>query len=95
LIRVGSDCSGIGTEVLALESIGALADRTAHVFASEKDPAVRKILTHNHPRIQTVYEDVTQRRTATTPATDLYFNTSPCTTFSTMGKQELPLVLHA
>jgi hypothetical protein len=88
LIRVGSDCSGVGTEVLALECIPSLAERVVHAFASEKDPKVRHILKTNHPHIRYIYEDVTERDVQKAPATDLYFNTSPCTTFSLMGKQD-------
>ena len=84
-IRVGSDCSGYGSEVLACETISAMAGRLDFVFASEQDPHVRAILAQNCPH-KKVYHDVTTRTSAS--ATDIYVNTSPCTTFSSTGLQE-------
>ena len=90
-IHVASDCSGIGTDILALESIPCLDRQVVHEFASEKDPKVRRVLTYNFPSIRHVYDDCTTRKNAQASRTDLYFNTSPCTTFSLMGKQAGPL----
>jgi hypothetical protein len=86
-ITFGSDCSGYGTEVLAAEALG-LKRRARFVFACEKDPAVRSILTHNtkHERVD---EDVTTKDMDTLPHVNNYTNGSPCTTFSLEGKQEL------
>lgn len=83
-IRVGSDCSGYGSEVLACEAISAMSGRLDFVFASEQDPHVRAILMHNCPH-KKVYHDVTTRTSVSD--TDIYVNTSPCTTFSSMGLQ--------
>ena len=86
LIKFGSDCSGYGTEVLAAEALG-LRKRARFVFACEKDPVTRSILTYNtkHDRVD---EDVTTRSLKEVGHVHNYTNGSPCTTFSTEGKQE-------
>jgi hypothetical protein len=48
MIRVGSDCSGLGTEILAFNGIPALTERVVHVFASEIDVAVAAIFNASH-----------------------------------------------
>lgn len=74
-VHVGSDGSGIGAAVLALESIPCL-DEVVHEFASEENALVRRVLSHNFRHIQHVYED-TLRDNACARHTDLYFNLSP------------------
>ena len=88
MIRVGSDCSGLGTEILALNGIPALTDRVVHVFASEIDVAVAAIFNASH-NVNKFYSDVTTRCPHATPVTDIYVNTSPCQPFSMMGSGEL------
>jgi hypothetical protein len=88
MIRVGSDCSGLGTEILALNGIPALTDRVVHVFASEIDVAVAAIFNASH-KVKQIYSDVTTRCPRATPVTDIYVNTSPCQPFSMMGSGEL------
>ena len=75
-VHVGSDGSGIGAVVLALESIPCLDD-VVHEFASEETTLVRQVLIHNFRHIQHVYDDPTVRDIACTRRTDLYFNLSP------------------
>ena len=74
-VYVGSDGSGIGAAVLALESIPCLDD-VVHEFASEENTLVRQVLTHNSRHIQHVYED-NLRDNKFACHTDLYFNLSP------------------
>ena len=92
-IHVGSDCTGYGSEIIAFEQL-QLPQRIVHDFASEKDPAVQGILAANHPNLNTIYEDVTTRNLASSPAVDIYMNTSPCIAFSLMGSQERPTSSH-
>ena len=89
MISVGSDCSGLATEILAFQSIPYMTGRVAHKFVSEKDPNVRRVLRGQYPEIQRMYKDCTMRDPMKAGFTDFYFNTSPCTTFSAMGKQDL------
>ena len=88
MIRVGSDCSGLGTEILAFNGIPALTDRVVHVFASEIDVAVAAIFNASH-NVKQIYSDATTRCPHATPVTDIYVNTSPCQPFSMMGSGEL------
>ena len=87
-IRVASDCSGLGTEVLAFEGISALKAKVVHVFASEIEPSVRAIFRASHKHVERFYRDVTQRSGAGAPDSDIYVNTSPCQPFSAMGSGE-------
>lgn len=82
-VRVGSDCTGLGTEILAFEGL-QLQHPVVHCFASEKDEAIQAVLKASHS-IKHVYTDVTERNVNSTPVVDIYVNTSPCQPFSMMG----------
>ena len=54
-IKVGSDCSGLSTEVHAFSQLH-LSHRTRTMFASEVDAKVRVLTLLNNPRCERVYE---------------------------------------
>ena len=79
-IHVGSDCSGLAAEILALQSIPCLARRVVHEFVSEQDASVRRALAHKYPHVKHVSGDRHTLGTAMLPNTDLYVNSSQWTT---------------
>ena len=82
-IRVGTDCSGIDTPVMALE---ALQIDYEHIFSCEKDEFARKAIEHNFTP-STMYKDITTRVQSHTPKVDLYICGFPCQSFSNLGKK--------
>ena len=92
-IHVASDCSGIGIEILALESIPCLAGCVVHEFASESDPSVRRVLAYNSPHVKHVSAGCASCEHTEAGNIDLYFNMSPCPA-ALMGEQDTPPSLH-
>lgn len=90
MLRIGTDCSGVDTPVLALRALG-IPHR--HVFSSETNPScVRTILANTPPEIlygnpssTTPDGDVTTRDQSRTPPCDLYVCGFPCQPFSVSG----------
>lgn len=82
-LRVGTDCSGIGTPLLALRALGIVFH---HVFASEIDPQARRTLQANHPA-DIVYTDLRRRDLHAVPQVDVYIAGFPCQPFSLAGLQ--------
>ncbi len=83
-IRVASDCSGLGTESLALNMLNI-----GHkiVFASEKDPDTRKLWLSLHRKADyAFYEDCENR--GCPPSVDLYIAGPPCQPWSAMGQRK-------
>ncbi len=81
VIRVGSDCTGLGTESVALQLAGI------HVrceFASESDPQVRTLFKALHGQHVKVEPDVAVNAGFRT-AVDLYVAGPPCQSWSTAG----------
>lgn len=85
-IRMASDCSGIGTEIIAAEMLG-LESRVRHCFASDADETVQKILEFNFPRLEKIHDSAGHVFNGSEPV-HYYGNTAPCTTFSTAGLQD-------
>ncbi len=54
-ITVGSDCSGLGAEIYALQKLD-LGSRIRHKFASEMDAKTRAVYEANHPDVEKMYE---------------------------------------
>lgn len=83
-----SDCSGLDCGSLALRYLGLSFD---HMFASELNPKYRDILKATHPRVETVYDDVTKRElTSLSPflgRTTIYTAGFPCQCYSRQGSQ--------
>lgn len=50
---VASDCTGMATEIIALNRIGLLVE---HTFACESDSIARRLLQHNYPSLK-FYDD--------------------------------------
>ena len=81
-ITVGSDCTGLGTELVAAELCGI---PVKSLFGSDINPDVRawhKVLHPCAPRLQ---EDCTQQDARQRPAVDLYVAGPPCQPWSSIG----------
>ena len=85
VLRVGTDFSGCDMPLLALQHIDGVPP-AKHVFASDNNLACRQYLELIH-RPETIYEDITERDNASTPAADVYVWGPPCQTFSTVGRR--------
>ena len=84
VITVGSDCTGLGTELLAAELCGI---RCKPVFGSELSPDVRRLHKLLHPTAPPLDVDCTKRDVTSTPEVDLYVAGPPCQPWSAMGQQ--------
>lgn len=82
-LRVGTDFSGLDVALFVLMRLGIGA---RHVFACDNRKAVRDFIQAAHsPTV--MYEDITCRDIASTPAVDLYIFGPPCQTFSSAGSR--------
>ena len=87
VVRLGSDCSGYGSEFLALK----LCNLNVHtVFCSEIDAGKVKLLQRTHAIHNdldyTLYNDIKTRDCAAAPECDLFVSGAPCQAFSSAGK---------
>ena len=83
-IRVGTDCSGWESILLAMNGMGVKYD---HVFSSETSAVAKKVLLANHtPRV--MYSDIRTRAVENSPAVDVYHSGFPCQPFSLAGKKK-------
>jgi len=81
MIKVGTDCSGIDTPIIAMKRLGVDFN---HVFSCEIDHHARHAVEHNFsPEI--MYKDITTRDNKTAPYVDLYVCGFPCQPFSSVG----------
>jgi len=87
VVRLGSDCSGYGSEFLALK----LCNLNVHtVFCAEIDAGKVKLLQRTHAIHNdleyTLHNDIKTRDCAAAPECDLFVSGAPCQAFSSAGK---------
>lgn len=88
-LRVGTDCSGIETPLMALQGLGVPFQ---HVFSSDIDAKSKVFVERNFPSGH-FYDDLKDRDNALWTAKkgqslDLYVAGFPCQTFSTLGNNK-------
>lgn len=82
-VSVGSDCSGLGTDCVALKLAGV---RVTPAFASDLDPSVRTLYKTLHGKSSNVSDDACSG-TVIRPSVDLYVAGPPCQSWSAQGKR--------
>jgi len=80
-IKVGTDCSGMETPLMALKRLGV---GYKHMFSCDIDRHVKAQLLFNFPA-KFWYDDLMARDNTTAPKTDLYVAGFPCQSFSGAG----------
>jgi DNA-cytosine methyltransferase len=80
-LRVGSDCSGLGTEFFALNALGV---EYANYFMSEISENALKVIRRNH-QPETLYRDITERDVTDMPSVDIYVAGPPCQSHSSLN----------
>lgn len=80
-LRVGTDCSGMETPLMALKKLGVAYQ---HEFSCDIDKNVKKTIFANCPP-KVFYDDLMSRDNETAPAVDLYVAGFPCQSFSLAG----------
>ncbi len=83
IVAVGSDCSGLGSELVALGHLPIIHFRA--VFNSDKDKRVRKMHRHFHGKQSKMYGDV-EEASSVRPKVDLYVAGPPCQPWSNLGQ---------
>ena len=85
-VLVGSDCSGYGSDMLALQLLGL---KPNIVFGAEKDDGKRALMHAAHPvgERTIIYNDITLRNNETAPYVDLFISGAPCPAFSNAGRR--------
>lgn len=81
MIKVGTDCSGVGAPEEALKSLGIEHEVE---FASDIDPAAKKTFEANH-KTKIFYNSIEERGNISAPYVDLYIAGFPCQAFSIAG----------
>lgn len=84
VVRVGTDFSGMETPVHAMQDRMAL--HIKHVFSSDVDPAVGKLIKHQFKPEQ-FHSDIAQRTEAEEQNVDAYIWGAPCPSWSSAGQQ--------
>jgi DNA-cytosine methyltransferase len=88
IIKVGSDCSGYGSDIVALTLLGLQVDV---VFCSELCPMKRELLAACHKSCgvpwNLCYHDIVRRDNASAPYVDVFFTGAPCQAYSGVGQR--------
>jgi DNA-cytosine methyltransferase len=80
-LRVATDCSGMGTVLIVLQSLGWAFE---HIWASEPQLAAQKML-QLHGKPAYLFEHIEDHRGLVLPHVDLYVSGFPCPPFSRAG----------
>lgn len=80
-VRLGTDCSGMGTAALALRGLSIPFD---YVFGSEICPVARAAMQANTP-CRTLFHDIHGRQMPAETNVDIYVAGFPCQSFSVAG----------
>lgn len=83
IITIGSDCTGLGTDEIAMRRVLGLD--CANVFASEIDEVARRMLIATRHAPATMYEDITSAARRQAPHVDVYTAGFPCQPYSAAG----------
>ena len=88
-IKIGSDCSGLGTEVFGMDVLG-LRHRVIHEFGSESNKTRRGVFERLHPGCKKVYASclVKDRSLTCVPTVDLYVAGGECPPWLMAGKRQ-------
>ena len=88
VLTLGSDCSGMGMDYIALTFAG-LPWPVKAAFCSEIDKDKTQLLeiTRKSSPIHVLYNDIAERRNIDAPEVDLFISGAPCQAFSSAGKQ--------
>ena len=84
MIKIATDCSGVGAPEQALKNLG-IEHRT--IFACEKDVYARTTYLANHV-CEKMFDDVTTRNNDGLESADLYIAGFPCQAFSIAGHRK-------
>lgn len=83
-LRIGTDCSGMETPILALRALGV---EHQHMFSCDTDPNVKKQIYANFD-VKEWFDDLMKRDNTTAPEVDLYVAGFPCQPYSAAGKRK-------
>lgn len=89
-IRCGSDCSGLGCDLVALDKLG-MSKFCKPVFWCENDAVkqgiYKTVSKHLGVPVPHMYPDIVERNNDTAEDCDLYISGFPCPSFSALGKR--------
>ena len=83
VITIGSDCTGLGTDEIAMRRVLGL--KCDNVFASEINAVARRLLIAGSHAPAMTYEDITSTARRQAPHVDVYTAGFPCQPYSAAG----------
>lgn len=87
-IRLGSDCSGLGSDFLALKLLGC---DVVPIFCTEICQDKIKLMSVMHAKFghsPTIMGDITSRDVDSMPCVDVFVSGAPCPAYSSCGKKK-------